>query len=75
MTITKTDPRHEAALRALDAMHEYWKLAPHRGAVQWIEDADGRLVVFSRGEYRSQILEGIEATYQPIQFFEIEGDE
>jgi L-rhamnose isomerase len=29
-------------------------------AVVWIEDADGRLVVLTRGEYRERILESVD---------------
>lgn len=72
--IPKTDPRHAAAAKVLDAMHEFWKLAPGGGAVQWIEDTDGRLVVFTRGEYRQQIREAIGENLQPEQYFELEDD-
>ena len=57
--IPKEDPRTAAAKKFLDAGMEYWKICQKQGqggAVQWIEDADGRLIIFTRGEYRHQLL-------------------
>jgi hypothetical protein len=56
-------------------MHEFWKLQPFGGAVQWIEDWDGRLIVFTRGEYRQAIREAIGVNYKPDQFFELAEDD
>ena len=72
MMILKNDPRHEAAQKALDAMHEFWKMSPMRGAVQWIEDVEGRLVIFTRGEYREKIRSIIGENLQPEEYFELE---
>jgi hypothetical protein len=69
--IATTDPRHAAAVKALDAMHEFWKLCPHKGAVQWIEDTDGRLLVFTRGEYRGAIRDAIGGATPEEEFEEI----
>ncbi len=74
MDIPQSDPRYAAAQRVLHAMHDFWKLAPSGGAVQWIEDADGHLVVFTRGEYRTAIREAIGEHLQPEQFFELIAD-
>ena len=68
--ITPDDPRHEAAQAVLNAMHEFWKLQPMRGAVQWIEDADGRVVIFTRGEYRDHIMAAIDENIQEVEMFE-----
>jgi len=56
-------------------MHDFWTLSPSGGAVQWIEDTDGHLVVFTRGEYRSAIRKAIEDNLQPEQFFELQDDD
>lgn len=43
----------------LEAAHDYWsayKRAVGGAAVVWLEDDYGRLVVFTRGEYRDEIL-------------------
>jgi hypothetical protein len=54
-----------AAEKLLEAAHAFWlehrKRAGPR-AVVWLEDASGHLVVFTRSEYRSQIMYNI----QPI---------
>jgi hypothetical protein len=71
MMILRDDPRHAAAQKAIAAMHEFWKLAPDGGAVQWIEDTDGRLLVFTRGEYRNAIRTAIAENLQPEQCFEL----
>ena len=71
MDIPRSDPRHAAAQRVLHAMHDFWKLSHTGGAVQWIEDGDGHLVVFTRGEHRAAIREAIGEALQPEQFFEL----
>lgn len=73
--IYRDDPRHAAAKAVLIAMHEFWKLSPVGGAVQWIEDADGHLVVFTRGEYRTAIREIIGVNLHPDQYFELCDDD
>lgn len=61
-TATLSGCHKEAAQKLLDAAHEYWawrnKHGMH-GAVCWIEDDSGRLLVFTRGEYARQIQEAI----------------
>lgn len=74
-TIKLDDPRHAAAMRVLDAMHDFWNLCPFDGAVQWIEDADGRVVVFTRGEYRDKMMQAIPHNLKPTQYFELEPKE
>jgi hypothetical protein len=50
---------YEAAVEAIDAMHRFWALRPQRGAVQWLEDDQGRVLIFTRGEYRDEIMHRI----------------
>lgn len=75
MMIPKVDPRYAAAQRVLDAMHDFWKLCPSGGAVQWIQDSDGRMVTFTRGEYREAIRAAIGENLQPEQCFELDGED
>lgn len=58
--IKKEDPRHAAAQKVIDAMEEFFYLQPNNGAVQWIEDSLGRVIVFTRGEYRDKIRDLLE---------------
>lgn len=53
----------DAGQRLLDAAYEFWKVHQRECgpcAVVWLKDDDGRLVVFTRGEYASAIMQGIE---------------
>lgn len=69
--IAKSDPRHEQAQRVLDEAHKFWKLQPYMGAVQWIEDTLGRLVIFTRGEYRPELMAGVDRTGSRAEFFQL----
>lgn len=73
--IEKTDPRHAAATKALEAMHAFHKLQPTSGAVQWIEDSEGKVIVFTRGEYRDVMMDAINEGHVRTEYFELEGDE
>jgi hypothetical protein len=68
--IPQNDPRHAAATAVLEAMHAYWKLDPFGGAVRWIEDAEGRIVIFSRGEYRIRLMSNIDDLGLPVGQFD-----
>ena len=51
--------RGVAAQKLLDAAHEFWKecnKAGQYGAAQWLQGGDGSLVIFTRGEYRTQLM-------------------
>jgi hypothetical protein len=67
----------DAAQKAIDAMHEFWKVAPQKNAVQWLEDSQGRVLIFTRGEYRDGIMQAI-AEKRPlsdVQFFVDESED
>lgn len=64
------DPIHAAAIAVINAMHEYWKVAGANCAVRWLECTDGRLIIFTRGEYRTQLLQGIGENLLPDTLFE-----
>lgn len=68
--ITKDDPRHAAATAVIEAMHAFWKLDRFGGAVRWIEDASGRVVVFTRGEYRDRMMAAVNGPTMPIEEFQ-----
>jgi hypothetical protein len=49
--------------RLIDVAYEYWREAQKvgvGGAVVWLQDGDGKMVLFTRGEYRSTLLSNIE---------------
>lgn len=57
--------------KLLDAAYEYWEASAKagiNGAVIWLQDDDGRLVIFTRGEYRAQLMSGIERIGAPRHF-------
>ena len=58
----------EVAQEAIDAMYEFWKLHPEKGAVQWLEDTMGHVLIFTRGEYRDKIMAAIDR-HTPIEFY------
>lgn len=50
-------PEHHLMVEA----NKYWTQAnaKHHGAVQWIQDDSGALLIFTRGEYRDKLMKGI----------------
>lgn len=62
MTDTK---RLAAGQKLLDAANEFWKACKDEGqygAVQWLTGSNGELVVFTRGEYKTQLLANINSS-------------
>lgn len=54
--------RKEAGQKLLEAAYEFWSACQQEGqhgAVQWLEDCSGQLLVFTRGEYRQTIMNNI----------------
>ena len=54
--------RLEAAEKLLAAAREFWAACRDEGqlgAVQWIESECGELLIFTRGEYREQLMAGV----------------
>lgn len=63
---------HEKGQALLDAAYEYWKQAHKEGiygAIIWLDDTDGRTVIFTRGEYRGQLLYNISGLRQEARQF------
>jgi hypothetical protein len=53
----------ECALSLSQAGHDFWKVCQKEdgsSAVRWLELTDGTLIVFTRGEYRQELLNGID---------------
>jgi hypothetical protein len=48
---------YEAAQKLIEAAHEFWEVAQgsHAGAVQWVEDDQGRMLVYTRSEYSQEL--------------------
>lgn len=62
----------EVGRALLDAAMEYYdayRRAGLGGAVVWLQDTDGRLVILTRGEYRDTLMRNIERLR-----FDAEGD-
>lgn len=54
--------RREAGQKLLDAAYEFFKACHEEGqygGVQWLQGSKGELVVFTRGEYRHDLLNNI----------------
>lgn len=59
----KLDKLKEIGTRLLAVAHEYHRAAREAeigGAVIWLQDTSGKLVIITRGEYREQLMRGIE---------------
>ena len=51
--------RKAAGQKLLDAAHEFWNACQEEGqygAVQWLTGTLGEVVIFTRGEYREQLM-------------------
>lgn len=75
--IAETDDRMVKARALLLAAHEYWESCKRAGdtcAVRWIEDTAGRLLIFTRGEYRDTLMRNIEPM-RPVMDFVRENDD
>lgn len=62
LSVIGNKAHEEACKKMLDAVHEYFNWRQRNGlhgAVIWVRDSDGRLVVFTRGEYADVIETGI----------------
>ncbi len=56
------DKRREAGQKLLDAAAAFWAACNEEGqfgAVQWLTGTRGELVIYTRGEYREQLLQNI----------------
>lgn len=56
------EKRIAAAQKLLDVAQEFWNACHEEGqygAVQWLQDEGGRLLIYTRGEYRDRLLSNI----------------
>jgi hypothetical protein len=54
--------RIETAQKLLDAAQDFWDACHQEGqygAVQWLEGTGGELLIYTRGEYRQQLMSNI----------------
>lgn len=68
------EKRQAAGAKLLEAAQEFWDACHEEGqhgAVQWLEDTDGKLVIYTRGEYRPQLMRAIhELPSAKVHFFQ-----
>lgn len=68
------DPLRLAADRLLAAAMDYWREFQRTnrpgGAVVWVQDEDGRLVILTRGEYRERLMLNVDELGTPVLAFE-----
>lgn len=53
---------YEKAQALMNAAQEYWECCKKQGsngAVRWLEDDQGRIVIFTRGEYKQELFNNI----------------
>lgn len=77
MSIPRRDPNFTMAdlekvgERFLEAGLAYWE-AMHKagidGAISWLQDRDGALVLYTRGEYRDLLLNNVERLGEVYSF-------
>ena len=75
-TIPRATPLFDAAKVLLIAAERFrelkQRLHPPAGAVVWLEDQDGRVLIFTRGEYRDILYENVDKLDNDVQVFELE---
>jgi hypothetical protein len=63
MDVNVNEDLRRKAVNLLKAAYEFWEIHQKvcgSSAVVWLEDDNEKLVVFTRGEYRRQIMENID---------------
>jgi hypothetical protein len=68
------EKRRETGQRLIEAAHEFWRacrLEGQHGAVQWLTGENGELIIFTRCEYRQQLMKNIIdlCTQSPVHTF------
>lgn len=66
--------RQEAGAKLLEAAQEFWDACHEEGqygAVQWLEGSLGELLIYTRGEYRQQLMANIHGmSSAKVHFFQ-----
>lgn len=80
MSIPRIDPSlgiadlQQSADKLMEAAYDYWEMCHKTGLVQgaviFLTDADGQMVIFTRGEYRGQLVQNIDklGLGEPVMF-------
>lgn len=78
MSIPRLDPTitveqlSECGQKFLDAGFAYWEMMQKvkglGGAIAWIDNTDGHMVIFTRGEYSQQLVSNIERQGPTFKF-------
>jgi hypothetical protein len=68
--LSKDNPITKLAMELMEAAERFREAFPGQAAVRWLEDTSGRLIVFTRGEYKEAIRKAIAQNLQPEQVFE-----
>ena len=64
--------REDAAQELLDAAYTFWdseRAAGQYGAVKWLDDDRGGLLIFTRGEYRDTLMKNIDVVKDAVHKF------
>ena len=68
------EKRMAAGQKLLDAAQEFWDACHEEGqygAVQWLEGTNNELIVYTRSEYRQQLLSNINGlSSAKVHFFQ-----
>ncbi len=67
------DALKEAAQRLLEEAARYWEVYQRersRAAVVWLQDEEGRVLIFTRGEYREQLMAEVTKLGVPTHYFQ-----
>lgn len=57
------EARYNAAKKLMDAAHDFWKIEHEHGnvaAVKWLTADSGEMLIFTRSEFRSQLMRNID---------------
>jgi hypothetical protein len=80
MSIPRIDPSlgiadlKQSGDRLMEAAYDYWEMCHKTGLVQgavvFLTDAEGQMVIFTRGEYRAQLMQNIDelGLGEPVMF-------
>ena len=68
------EKRQAAGAKLLEAAQEFWdacRAEGQHGAVQWLQGSGGELLVYTRGEYRQQLMTNIHGmSSAKVHFFQ-----
>lgn len=66
--------RKAAGAKLLAAAQDFWQACHDEGqygAVQWLEDSDGKLLIYTRAEYRENLMQNIhKIDTRKVHFFQ-----